>query len=112
MAASESKLGALHEKVAEVLTVALDGNFIGYTEPDPETGETKPIVIPASAAIIAAATKFLKDNDITCARSDGNAIDELAKAAQARAEKRKARPTMTDLQAADDQSNFLRGLNS
>ena len=48
MAAQESRLGALHEKLAERFIKALD---------DPE----------CPAAILAVAAKFLKDNGIECA---------------------------------------------
>lgn len=65
--ASETKLSALHGAVAEVLTAQLkhteaettfdeEGNCV-------ETGEE---VYTASPATIAAAIKFLKDNQITC----------------------------------------------
>jgi len=65
--ASESKLSALHEAVAEVLTAQIthsqeetifdiDGNEV-------PTGNT---VFTATPATLAAAIKFLKDNSITC----------------------------------------------
>lgn len=77
MAADETALGALHTKVAEVLNLALEGEELpGYT--DEETGEVFPAKrLAPSAAIIAAATKFLKDNNITCAPSQDNALGEL-----------------------------------
>lgn len=97
MAATEKKLGALHEKVANVLIEALDGEELpGYT--DPETDEEYPAKrIPPSAAIIAAATKFLKDNEITCAPSEDNALGELE---QRMADRRSKRANAADLEQA------------
>jgi hypothetical protein len=78
MAADERTLGGLHEKVTEALNQALDGDVIpGYTEVNEATGEVTQVPdrkLPPSAAIIAAATKFLKDNNITCAPSEDNAV--------------------------------------
>lgn len=65
--ASESTLSALHAAVAQVLTAQVlheesatvfdtEGNLV-------ETGEK---VFTATPAILAAAIKFLKDNEITC----------------------------------------------
>jgi len=65
--ATEKKLGALHGAVADVLTAQLnhteeetsfdeEGNMVG-------TGEQ---VHTATPATVAAAIKFLKDNQITC----------------------------------------------
>lgn len=90
MAATEQILGELHAKVATVLADALDGEELpGYT--DPESGEVyEPKRLKPSAAIIAAATKFLKDNEITCTPSESNAIGELEQKMQARREKRAA----------------------
>lgn len=86
MAASETRLGALHEKVTEVLLNALDGEVLpGYGEGDEAVPEK---VIPPSAAIIAAATKFLKDNEITCVPAENNALGELEAKMAARRAKR------------------------
>jgi len=112
MAASESKLGALHEKVAEVLLDALEGDTIpGYTEENPATGEVTEVPdrkLPASAAIIAAATKFLKDNNITCAPSQDNAVGSLVDRLKA---KQKAKLSRFEMQDARQDMNFLGGLN-
>jgi len=112
MAASESKLGALHEKVAEVLLDALEGDTIpGYTEENPATGEVTEVPdrkLPASAAIIAAATKFLKDNNITCAPSQDNAVGSLVDKLKA---KQKAKLSKFEMQDARQDMNFLGGLN-
>jgi len=86
MAASEKKLGSLHEKVTEVLLEALDGEILpGYGEGDEAVPDKR---IPPSAAIIAAATKFLKDNEITCTPAESNALGELEARMAARRAKR------------------------
>lgn len=104
MSATEKRLGELHQKVAEVLIDALDGDELpAYT--DPETGEELPAkAIPPSAAIIAAATKFLKDNEITCQPSEDNALGELEQRMAARRTKRQA--SQADL--AQAQADALR----
>lgn len=95
MAASETRLGALHEKVTEVLMVALDGEVLpGYEDGDTVIPDK---VIPPSAAIIAAATKFLKDNEITCVPSENNALGELE---QKMAARRARRGNVIDFDAA------------
>lgn len=108
MSATEKKLGALHEKVADVLIDALDGEELpGYT--DPETGEVVEAkrMLP-SAAIIAAATKFLKDNEITCVRDQSNALGELeSKMAERRA--RRASMTVIDMEQARKDAAFMVG---
>lgn len=103
MAASETKLGRLHEKVAEVLLEVLDGEVLpGYGEGDEAVPDRR---IPPSAAIIAAASKFLKDNDITCVPSESNALGELE---QKMAERRKKRAlSADDLAAARAQVSFM-----
>ena len=66
MKASEDKLAKLHSMVAEVLTDQLSVK----RELDPELEGTgadgSAEVYSASPALLAAAMKFLKDNDITC----------------------------------------------
>lgn len=65
--ATENKLGELHGTVATVLNHQLT-----HTEPETrineegEYEETGEVVHTASPATIAAAIKFLKDNQITC----------------------------------------------
>lgn len=110
MAATETKLGELHEKVAKVLSDALDGEEMpGWTEQDAEGND---IVIPSkrmapSAAILGVATKFLKDNEITCARSQDSALDSLATKMEAKRERRASRQDKSD---AVGQAGFLAGL--
>lgn len=99
MSATEQRLGELHAKVAEVLSEALEGEELpGYK--DEETGEiVPPKKLAPSAAIIAAATKFLKDNEITCAASDSNALGVLEKKMEER-RARRANATVVDFAEA------------
>jgi hypothetical protein len=112
VAANEQSLGLLHEKVTQVLSEALDGDELpGYTEEtaDGETVEVPPRRLPPSAAIIAAATKFLKDNNITCAPAEDNVMGGLL---QKLKDKQKARMSGQVLRDAVDDMTFLdRNLN-
>jgi hypothetical protein len=109
MAANETVLGSLHDVVASVLITAMQGRVIpGYT--DEATGEVIPdTVFPPSAAEIQAATKFLKDNNITCAPSADNSVGELEEIMR----NRKARLRTVggrDLEDATEQTSFMNGL--
>ncbi|CEF89921.1 hypothetical protein [Pseudomonas phage vB_PaeP_PAO1_1-15pyo] len=74
--ASAERLGLLHELVC----TAIERNFKWYMDND----------IPIPASDIAAATKFLKDNEITCDPSDTINIDRLREEMrQAQAENRR-----------------------
>jgi hypothetical protein len=107
MAADETALGALHTQVAKVLTVALAGQELpGYFDEDLQK-EVEGGFIPPSAAIIAAATKFLKDNNITCTPSKDNALGELEDAMKRRKEKRASK---RDLANATEAHGFMTGL--
>lgn len=111
MAADETALGALHVKVTQALDQALDGDVIpGYTEIDPATEEVTIVPdrkLPPSAAIIAAATKFLKDNNITCAPSEDNATGALLEKLK---DKTKKRATRLEARDAKADMGFLTGL--
>lgn len=109
MAADENKLSALHDAVASALAIAMQGREIpGYTDPD--TGEEfPPTVLPPSAAEIQAATKFLKDNNITCAPAKDNALGELEEIMARRQTKLRAVGGM-DLADAAEQTRFTQGL--
>lgn len=113
MAADETKLGELHNQVAEMLTTALKGTELP-AETDPETGEVinEATVIPPSAAIITSAIQFLKNNGITCTPSQDNKLGELEQAMKEQRERRAARatPTRADLVSATEQTAFLQGL--
>lgn len=107
MAANEDLLGKLHEAVTGVLLQAMDGEVLpGYT--NPETGEEIPEkkMLP-SAAIIAAATKFLKDNEITCVPSGNSKLADLK---QQLKERRELRMSREDRMAAQESAGFLSGL--
>lgn len=112
MAANESKLGLLHEKVAEILIEAMEGDILpGYE--DDETGEVvPPKKIPPSAALITAATQFLKNNNITCAPSQDNKLGELEEAMKARQQARAKRmkATAADFDVAAEDMSFLQGM--
>jgi hypothetical protein len=108
MAADEVALGELHNAVAKVLTKALEGQELpGYFDEDKQE-EVDGGFIPPSAAIIAAATKFLKDNNITCTPSKDNALGDLEDAMKRRQAKRQA--NKADLAAATETMGFMGGL--
>lgn len=112
MSASEGALGALHTKLAEVLAEALDGQVLpAVVDEDGQVlqEETK---MPVSGAVLTATIQFLKNNNITCAPSDDNALGELKRKMQERQERRearKAKPDATDLAAATEQATWLSG---
>ena len=105
MAATEGKLGQLHARIADVFIELMDGEELpGYE--DPETGEViEAKRIPPSAAILAAATKFLKDNDITADRDKSDALGDLEAKMAARRANRQAK--VVDLDAAREQAQFM-----
>lgn len=111
MAANETALGALHVKVTEALSEALNGDVIpGYKIENEATGEIEEVPdrkLPPSAAIIQAATKFLKDNNITCAPSEDNAMGDLVNKLK---EKQKARISRREIADAKSDMGFLNGL--
>jgi hypothetical protein len=110
MAANEGKLGALHELLAEVLANSLQEQVIP-AEYDEEGNETAPeIRTPPSAAMVTAAIQFLKNNSITCAPSDDNAMGELAKAVQDRQSKREQRRKELLAKTTPDSLDFMDGL--
>ena len=109
MAAKQSKLNALHEAVAEMLLLIVQGNKIEYT--DEETGELVTKVIPPSAAELQAAAKFLKDNDITGAPDEGSSQAKLTDKFKAMTEQREAkRKELAEKMAAADKFDMLDGL--
>lgn len=92
MAASEQKLGTLHELVAD----AFIDQVTGFTE----TGEDgKERVMRPSPALLGAATAFLKNNNITADATQNEALIGLSKALQAR--RRKQLPQQALDEAAD-----------
>jgi len=110
VAADETALGALHTKVAEVLSTALDGEELpGYTDED-SGEEVPPKRLPPSAAILAVATKFLKDNQITCVPAKDNALGELEEKLARRKEAKTVKATRDDFAGASEHMSFLSGL--
>lgn len=111
MAANSEAMGALHDAVATVLAVALKGTELpGYTDEDGK--EHPPTIMGPSAAIIQAATKFLKDNEITCVAAKDNALGELEAQMETRRQKRdKLRADRLDKITASEQRNFTDGLH-
>lgn len=109
--ASEGKLGALHDKLADVFAEMLDGVVIGQEE-DPDTGEVVETRMPPSAAILTAVNQFLKNNNITCVPDASNSTGKLAEKAAQRAEAREARrASNADKLAAQADAGFLTGLH-
>lgn len=109
MSASEGKLGELHNKVAEVLTKALDGQVLEAVADEDGAIVQEETVIPPSAAVIVAAIQFLKSNNITCAPAEDNAIGALEAKMRARQEKRAARaqPNVIDFEQAREDASFI-----
>ena len=105
MAANEDLLGQLHEITAKSLIDKIKGIAILDEDGQP-TGE----IVPPSAADIMAASKFLKDNNITCAPSADNTLGELEQKLKDRQTRRASRLTPQDLKDATDQANFMAGL--
>ena len=65
--ATESKLSALHNAVAEVLIAQVkQEEEVTTFNADGELVPTGDMVFSASPALLATAIKFLKDNSITC----------------------------------------------
>ncbi|WCA46298.1 small terminase subunit [Caulobacter phage BL198] len=114
MAASEDALGALHNKVAEVLTKALDGTTIPAVINE-ETGEVEAeeVFMAPSAAFITAAIQLLKNNNITCTPASDNSLGELEaklKENQRKRADRLAKPDKADLAMASEVAAFRQGL--
>lgn len=108
-AADEGTLGALHTKVAEVLIDALDGQTLPEITDEDGTVIQEETKMPVSAAHITAAIQFLKNNNITCAPSQDNALGELERKMKERQEKRAKRRdgNVVDFDAAREQANYL-----
>lgn len=88
MAAKESKLGELHEFLAEQFM--LEGMW--YREND----------IPMPAADKAAMSKFLKDNNITCDPADRADLEALKEEFLAGSRARKSKATLAAGLSAED----------
>lgn len=70
--ASSDALGKLHQKLAEVMIEALDGEEFE----DPDTGEVTRFKAN-NPALFTAVAKFLKDNDIVAIPESESATNEL-----------------------------------
>jgi hypothetical protein len=80
VAANDTVLGVLHEKVARVMTQALDVNDKAqqdYLCLHVEDGADVPPPPDINPALLGAITKFLKDNNVTCAVEDSTALKDL-----------------------------------
>lgn len=86
MAASEGKLGELHEAVA----TELKEQVVGYDEPilDQEGNEQGVRRVRPSPALLGAAIAFLKNNNITADAEDNEALRELGAKLKDRRSKR------------------------
>lgn len=110
MSASEGALGALHTKLAEVLAEALDGQVLpAVVDEDGQVlqEETK---MPVSGAVLTATIQFLKNNNITCAPSEDNAIGALEAKMKARQEQRankRGAANVVDFEAAREGATYL-----
>lgn len=94
-AAAEGKLGQLHAKVADVLLSTLSAydkaqeltqQRLGAAVDDPDM-EIQTVVEP-SGALLGAAIKFLKDNEITCQIEENAGLSSLEKRLAAKAASR------------------------
>lgn len=105
MAADEKVLGDLHTAVATALIDAVKPKQIpGYF--DEETGEEVPgDSLGPSPAMLQAAIKFLKDNEITCEPAKDNALGELEQIIAER--RKKMQPTPADLDDVKRDTGFL-----
>ena len=96
MAASDKKLGDLHEAVAD----ALSEQVKGYTKTELNAaGDEVAVEVKASPALLSAAIAFLKNNNITADAADNEALRELNNALQARRKKKIPQAALDD--AAD-----------
>jgi len=89
--ATESQLATLHGKVAEVMTAALDqsdraANLLDkYRSESFKEGDKLPADIlrfledtkEVNPSLLTSATKFLKDNNISCDASEDSRVSEL-----------------------------------
>lgn len=107
MAASETALGKLHSKLAEVMSEALDGEELpGYY--DDESGEAIPgkRLLP-SASVMTVVAKFLKDNEITAVAEEDTEMGDLMKKLEDR--QKALRLSKTDRSAILADTSFVGG---
>lgn len=87
--ATEEVLGTLHQRVAKVLTNALEAVIETQENGSVEDKDGNPIEYTLNPALLSVATKFLSDNKITCAPMEGNAMSDLEKSLAAKAKTRR-----------------------
>jgi hypothetical protein len=102
MAATDNALQELHAQIARSLTDA-----VKPVEVVDEDGTVK--VLPPSAAHLAAAITFLKNNNITASPTGNKALSDLSDALAAR---RKKKIAPAALQEAEEQLAFNLGLQA
>lgn len=107
--ADETKLTALHDKVAEVLIDALDPVEVPQIEDEEGNVIQEATRMPVSAAHITAAIQFLKNNSITCAPAEDNKLGELKRKMEERQARRanKGQANVVDLEAARETASYL-----
>lgn len=92
MTASEELLGMLHQAaVATALSMLSPRKIPLMAKGEPvldDEGMPVMVTVYPTAAELAAATTLLKNNNITCAPSEGGAVDELQKKLDARRARR------------------------
>jgi hypothetical protein len=103
MAATDNALQELHAQIARSLTEAVKPIDVV----DEETGTVK--TLPPSAAHLAAAITFLKNNNITASPTSNKALSDLSDALAAR---RKKKIAPAALQEAEEQLAFNLGLQA
>ena len=92
MAASDATLKALHAVLAEQLLDMIQNGVPVFDKEGNESGTRK-----ATAAELAVAVTFLKNNEITANLDDSDATKALREALEAR--RKKAKPVMPDFLA-------------
>lgn len=92
----------LHATLAKTLIQEVQDREVEYTETDKDGNEVKRVRVERpSASWAAVAAKFLKDNSVTMAPDDENAMGDLEKEL---AEMRKGRTGFTDQDLKDAQA--------
>lgn len=82
--ASDKELGVLHKKLAKAMSDALESSDAAKVLLDEHAEDLPGPVLDflerhasANPALLTAIAKFLKDNDITCAKEDSKEMTEL-----------------------------------
>ena len=100
MSAKESKLGALHDKMATVMGAALDQvetqqqvyDLAMSKAKEEEDMDLIPISEPnINPALLSVIERFLSNNNITCLPEEGNVMGELEQKLAAKKERRAKR---------------------